>query len=116
MIMLCTLYIYCRYEDSAQDKMEGVVKMHRRVTSEDVEDYSSHIPGDDVALDREEDIVYKEGVLTHSEGVSTVKMMPQVNNQTSSILVAVLSDQFVMCNRMTAPTQTMWKETLWRQN
>ena len=54
--------------------------MHRRVTSQDVEDYASHIPGDVVALDREEDIVYKKGVLTHSEGVSTVKMMPEVNN------------------------------------
>jgi hypothetical protein len=65
------------YEDSAQDKMDGVIKMHRRVTSEDVKDYASHIPGGDVALDREEDIVYRKGVLTHSEGVSTVKMMPQ---------------------------------------
>ena len=55
--------------------------MHRRVTSQDVEDYSSHMPGDVVALDREEDIVYKKGVLTHSEGVSTIKMMPEVNNQ-----------------------------------
>ena len=54
------------------------MRMHRKVTSEDVEDYSSHIPGDVVALDREEDIEYKKGVLTHSEGVTTTKMMPQV--------------------------------------
>ena len=62
------------YEADAQDKAEGVLKMHRRVTSKDVEDYTSHIPGDVVALDKE--IVYKIGVLTHSAGVSTVKMMP----------------------------------------
>ena len=60
--------------------------MHRRVTSEDVEDYSSHVPGGDVALDREEDIVYKRGVLTHSEGVTTLKLMPQVNHQTINML------------------------------
>ena len=68
--------------------MDGVLRMHRRVTSEDVEDYSSHIPGDVVGLDREEDIVYKKGVMTHSEGVSTVKLMPQVGCQTMSILAA----------------------------
>ena len=66
------------YDASAQDEEEGTVRMHRSVTSEDVEDYSSHIPGDVVALDREEDIEYKKGVLTHSEGVTTTKMMPQV--------------------------------------
>ena len=69
------LYFYS-YEADAQDKAEGVLKMHRRVTSKDVEDYASYIPGDGVALDKEEDIVYKKGVLTHSAGVSSVKMMP----------------------------------------
>ena len=54
------------------------MKMHRKVTSDDVEDYSSHVPGDVVALDREEDIEYKKGVMTHSSGVSTIKMMPEV--------------------------------------
>ena len=52
--------------------------MHRKVTSKDVKDYSAHIPGDDIALDREEDIEYKKGVMTHATGVSTIKMMPQV--------------------------------------
>ena len=55
------------------------MKMHRRVTSEDVEDYSSHIPRDVVVLDQEEEIEYIKGVLTHSEGFSTVKLMQQVN-------------------------------------
>ena len=52
--------------------------MHRKVTSKDVEDYSSHVPGDDVTLDREEDIEYKKGVMTHAAGSSTIKLMPQV--------------------------------------
>ena len=61
--------------------------MHRRVTSEDVEDYSSHIPKNLVTLDQEEDIVYRKGVLTHSEGVSTVKMMQQVKSEPLSGLL-----------------------------
>ena len=60
--------------------MDGIMKMHRQVTSEDVEDYSSHIPKNLVALDQEEDIVYKKGVLTHSGGFSIVKLMQQVYN------------------------------------
>ena len=76
--------------------MDGVNKMHRRVTSEDVEDYSSHIPKNLVTLDQEEDIVYREGVLTHSEGVSTVKMMQQVKIEPlsgcCSICQSVLQD------------------------
>ena len=68
----------CRYEANAQDQAEGIVKMHRKVTSKDVKDYSAHVPGDVVALDREEDIEYKKGTMTHSSGVSTIKMMPQV--------------------------------------
>ena len=71
---------YFRYEDSAQDKMDGVMKMHRQVTSKDVENYSSHIPKNLVALEQEEDIVYRKGVLTHSGGFSNVKMMQEVCN------------------------------------
>ena len=79
-----------RYDVSVQDEIDGVLRMHRRVTSEDVEDYSSHIPGDDVALDREEDVVYRKGVLTHSEGVTTLKLMPQVKHQTISMYITPL--------------------------
>ena len=90
--------------------MDGVKKMHHRVTSEDVEDYSSHIPRDVVALDQEEDIVYRKGVLTHSEGVSTVKMMQQVKIEPLSGFLL----QFVgLCRRMTVLT---WVETLWELN
>ena len=53
--------------------------MHRKVSSADVEDYATHIPGDTVALDREDDIEYRKGVLTHSKGLTKAKMMPVVH-------------------------------------
>ena len=68
--------------------------MHRRITSEDVEDYSSHIPGDMVALDKEEDIEYKKGVLTHSEGVMTTKMMPQVLHNLMKELLSIIGGRW----------------------
>ena len=77
-LYIATSSYSCRYEANAQDEAEGIVKMHRKITSKDVEDYSSHIPGDVVALDKEEDIEYKKGVMTHASGASTIKMMPQV--------------------------------------
>ena len=84
------------------------MKMHRRVTSDDVEDYSSHIPRDVITLDQEEDIVYKKGVLTHSEGFSTVKMMQQVDQ----LFYNAFSTQSVLYYRVMDLTRTPWKETL----
>ena len=54
------------------------MKMHRTVTSGDVEDYATHVPQDVVSTDTEEDLVYEKGVLTHANGVTNVKMMPEV--------------------------------------
>ena len=68
----------CSYEASAQDKADGTVKMHRKIVSGDVEDYATHIPGDVADLNKEEDMVYTKGVLMHANGISTVKMMPEV--------------------------------------
>ena len=73
---LCNFW--CRYSASAQDKANGIVKMHRKVTSDNVQDFSTHIPKDDVAVNKDEDIVYRRGVLTHSAGVTTAKIMPVV--------------------------------------
>ena len=75
---MCSFNNNGRYEASAQDREDGVQRMHRSVKSKDVEDYASHMPGDVVALDREEDIEYRRGFLTHSSGISKVKLMPQV--------------------------------------
>ena len=52
--------------------------MHRRITSNDVKGYASHIPGEEVELDKEEDIVYKKGVLTHASGTTSSKLMTEV--------------------------------------
>ena len=52
--------------------------MHRKIASQDVEDYATHIPGDVADMDKEEDMVYTKGVLMHANGVSQVKMMPEV--------------------------------------
>ena len=54
--------------------------MHRRVTSEDVEDYASHVPGDEVKMVKEEDIVYKNGMLTHGNGDVAVHLLQKVSN------------------------------------
>ena len=52
--------------------------MHRRITSEDVKGYASHIPGQEVELDKEEDLVFKKGVLTRASGTISCKLMTQV--------------------------------------
>ena len=61
-----------------QDIQEGTLRMHRKVTSGDVVDYASHVPVDEVELDKEEDIVYKKGVLTHASGTVSAKLMQKV--------------------------------------
>ena len=65
------------YDASVEDD-DGTLKMHREVTSAGVKDYASHIPGDNVALSKKEDIEYKRGVLTHSQGTTKTKLVPQV--------------------------------------
>ena len=52
--------------------------MHRRVTSDNVKDYASHIPGEEVEMDKEEDIVYEKGVLTRASGTTSCKLMTEV--------------------------------------
>ena len=49
--------------------------MHRKVTSGDVEDYASHVPKDEVELDKEED---KKGILTRASGTVETKLMRKV--------------------------------------
>ena len=52
--------------------------MHRKITSEDVEGYASHVPGKEVDMEKDEDLVYKKGVLTHASGTVSCKLMTQV--------------------------------------
>ena len=72
------LYTPCSYTASLQDIGEGTLRMHRKVTSKDVKDYASHTPGDEVEMNKDEDIEYKKGVLTHCNGIVTVKLMRKV--------------------------------------
>ena len=72
------LSIPCSYTASLQDIEEGTLRMHRKVTSKGVKNYASHIPGDEVEMTRDEDIEYKQGILTHCDGTMTVKLMRKV--------------------------------------
>lgn len=62
------------------------MKMHRIITSNDVIDYAVHIPGDDMVLDKEEDVEYKDGVLTHAAGTVDIQLMPEVRAKIIIIL------------------------------
>ena len=76
-----------------QDIEDGTLRMHRKVTSEDVEDYASHVPGDEVKLDKEDDIVYKKGMLTHGSGTVEVHLVQKVSK---------IHCFYVIINRLTA--------------
>ena len=52
--------------------------MHRKITSDDVEGYASHMPTEEVELVKDEDLVFKKGMLTQASGMTSVKLMPQV--------------------------------------
>ena len=77
-VQILIVLIFHRYPASVQDIEEGTLRMHRKVTSKDVEDYASHIPGEEVELDKEEDMVYKKGILTRASGTVTAKLMTKV--------------------------------------
>ena len=77
-ILLSSCPILYSYTASVQDIKDGIVRMNRKVTSKDVKDYASHIPGDEVDMEMEENIVYKRGVLTHSDGTVKSKLMGKV--------------------------------------
>lgn len=63
---------------NAQDRAQGIVRLYRRITSDNVKDYADHIPRDVVSLDRNEEIVVMRGVVTQSSGVTTINMVPKV--------------------------------------
>ena len=52
--------------------------MHRKITSDGVEGYASHIPKEEVELVKDEDLVFKKGLLTQASGTTSVKLMPKV--------------------------------------
>ena len=52
--------------------------MTRTINSSDVIDYASHIPEEEVHLDKKETIVYANGNLKSGTGVSKCELMPEV--------------------------------------
>ena len=78
-VFVSLLYaLYCRYEASVEDVENGVLRMHRTISSNDVGGYASHLPPDEVQMTKEEDIVYKKGVLSHASGSTSVKLVAKV--------------------------------------
>ena len=72
-------FIYMSHHSYAKSEREGEVRMHRRITTEAVEDFAIHTPRDEVDVLREEDIVYTRGVLTHAAGTTMTKILLQVS-------------------------------------
>ena len=77
-ILLSSCPILHSYTASVQDIRDGIVRMNRKVTSKDVKDYASHLPGEEVDMESEENIVYRRGILTHSDGTMKAKLMGKV--------------------------------------
>ena len=71
----CSLY---SYSASAQDVANGIQRMRRTITSDDVEGYAHHMPKEEVGLKKVEDLEYRRGVLTHASGTTNCKLMPKV--------------------------------------
>ena len=58
--------------------------MHREISSSQVESFASHVPTEEVELEKEEDIVFKQGVLTHASGSTSVKLLRKVCKTTNT--------------------------------
>ena len=57
----------------------GVMRMHRKVSTSDVESYAQHASKSEVETTKDEDLVYKNGVLTSASGKTDCKIMQQVS-------------------------------------
>ena len=71
----------CRFSASAQDIENGIVRMSRKVTTDDVASYAHHLPKKEVKLDKKESMVYKKGVLVKAKGKTDLKMFQKVRLQ-----------------------------------
>ena len=72
--------------------------MHRTITSDDVENYASHIPADEVKLNKEEDIMYQNGVLKYASGVTSCKLMPKVRLAHALALLTLINAQKIVAS------------------
>lgn len=69
--------LYHSNDASVMDE-EGTVKQRRVVDSKDVSDYASHIEPDEVSSRSEDEIVYKQGVLQSTSGMTKISILPEV--------------------------------------
>ena len=66
------MYIACRYIPTNED---GVQKMHRSISSRDIEEYSTDAQPRDIQLTKDEDIEYRSGTLYSSSGTTFVEIL-----------------------------------------
>ena len=59
---------------SYPESLDEVSKMHRTINSEDVIEYPMHVRARDVSLHEEEDIEYRDGRLTKSNGTMSISI------------------------------------------
>lgn len=61
--------------------------MHRKIKSSDVDSFTDHFADDEVQMEKDEDMVYKKGVLMGPTGTVSCKLMEEN-------AVSVASQQF----------------------
>ena len=69
---------------SYQQGEDGSIKMHRTVMSEDVVEYPMHVSPRDIELVKEEDVEYREGRLSKSNGTTHVSLNRRLTDKTST--------------------------------
>ena len=65
-------YITFRYIPTNED---GIQKMHRSISSRDVEEYSTNVQPRDIQLTKDEDIEYRSGTLYSSSGTTFIEIL-----------------------------------------
>ena len=66
------IHTACRYIPTDKD---GVKKMHRSISTRDVEEYSTDAQPRDIQLTKDEDIEYRSGTLYSSSGTTFVEIL-----------------------------------------
>jgi len=65
---------------SYQQGENGSTRMHHTVMTEDVVEYPMHVPPQDIQLVKEEDVEYREGRLSKSNGTTRVSLKRKFTN------------------------------------
>ena len=78
---------------SYEQTPNGSTIMHRRVNAEDIIDYSTGVPKNDLEFKQSDDIEYRNGSLLHSGGYSKYKFIQ--NNREESVEEDAHSESFM---------------------